>query len=337
MSGLHEWRLKEQLKQHRLTTFDGKADREGLLKWERSVEHFGRLAGLSEAELIDTAWHYFSPDVLDWFTSMMDREYSIQILPPPNGYPFSWTQFKTKLEKVYSSIFADKQAWINLENLRRGKNTAEYQTRFTELAGLVGLSPQTAGFRSRLWDIYHARMTIHEKAVLSPLILFFHETGQPLLVRHAIDVVDEGSMSSGLNVSLPNASNTMPAAVSTATNLIPGPMELGAISGRSSDTCARCKGEGHWTSVCPTPRHWKKGDKVAGFKPKYEGQRGTAMVKYEGGSKRREFGKKPDGKKAQSYSTELDAGKENSDNSDSGSEEGSEDPDSAEESESGKA
>jgi len=348
---LDKWRLKEQLKQHRIATFDGKSDREGLLKWERSVEHFGRLAGLSETQLIDTAWHYFSPDVLDWFTTVMLNEYGQQ-MPPANGvYPFNWAQLKTKLEKTYSSIFADKQAWINLENLRRGKDTAAYQTRFTELASLVGLSPQTAGFRSRLWDIYHARMTNHEKTVLSSIILFYHESNQPLLVRHAMNVVDEASMSSGLNVSLPNNgtnanANTLPAANST--NLIPGPMELGAMSGRNIKheyTCARCGGEGHWTPACGTPRHWKVGEPIA----KGEASGGeTSMVRFGGssrgrggfgGSSRGGFGGRKSAGKAQAHEIGLDPGSEveNSDNEFSPDSESEAESESESKSEAGKA
>ena len=43
-----EWERKEELKAHRIELFDGKADLEGLQKWFRSVEHYGRLAGYSE-------------------------------------------------------------------------------------------------------------------------------------------------------------------------------------------------------------------------------------------------------------------------------------------------
>jgi hypothetical protein len=292
------------------------------------VEHFARLAGLNETQLIDTAWHYFSPDVLDWFTTMMLNEYGQQ-MPPANGiYPFNWAQLKTKLEKTYSSIFADKQAWINLENLRRGKDTAAYQTRFTELANLVGLSPQTAGFRSRLWDIYHARMTSHEKTVLSSIILFYHESNQPLLVRHAMNVVDEASMSSSLNVSLPsNGTNTF-TSNSNSTNLIPGPMELGAMSGsdiKHAYTCARCRGEGHWTTACGTPRHWKRGDPVGkGELREEESSRGF------GGSSRGGFGGRKSAGKGQAHDIEAgDPGseEESSDNEfcpDSETESGSE-------------
>jgi hypothetical protein len=184
-------------------------------------------------------------------------------------------------------------------------------------------------------------MTEKEDETLGNVIQMCRQLDRKPHLRDAMAILDERNLRAGGNTMYQKPS-AYAGDTASSTNLIPGPMELGAMSGRSSDTCARCKGEGHWTSVCPTPRHWKKGEKVAGFKPRYEGQRGLekAVVKYtgeKGGSKRRE--KAPDGKKAQSYSTELDPGKENGDDSDSGSEEGSEDPDSAEEpeNESGKA
>ena len=60
-------------------------------------------------------------------------------------------------------------------------------------------------------------------------------------------------------------STTAPAA-GLSTTLAPGPMELSAFSGNKSDPnqCARCRGYGHWSSACPTPRNWKRGDPIAG-------------------------------------------------------------------------
>ena len=56
-----------------------------------------------------------------------------------------------------------------------------------------------------------------------------------------------------------------PSAAGASTSLEPGPMELGAIAGSSkSDQCARCKGYGHWSPTCGTPRNWKRGDPIAG-------------------------------------------------------------------------
>ena len=41
--------------------------------------------------------------------------------------------------------------------------------------------------------------------------------------------------------------------------------ELGAIAGSSkSDQCRRCRGYGHWSPACGTPRDWKRGDPIAG-------------------------------------------------------------------------
>src|SRR5258705_11555768 len=107
-----------------------------------------------------------------------------------------------------------------------------------------------------------------------------------------MNVVDEASMSSGLNVSLPNNgtnanANTLP--VANSTNLIPGPMELGAMSGRNIKheyTCARCGGEGHWTPACGTARHWKVGEPIA----KGEACGGETSLVRIGGSSRGRIG-----------------------------------------------
>ena len=98
-------------------------------------------------------------------------------------------------------------------------------------------------------------------------------------------------------------SSTTPAA-GLSTTLAPGPMELSAFSGNKSDSsqCARCRGYGHWSSACPTPRDWKRGDPIAG-RPIGNSSTGN--------------GKRPGGKdkpwtraRGQVYKTEADSGDE---------------------------
>ena len=42
------WERKGELRAHKIELFSGQTDLEGLLKWFRSVEHYGCLAGFSE-------------------------------------------------------------------------------------------------------------------------------------------------------------------------------------------------------------------------------------------------------------------------------------------------
>ena len=52
-----DWERKEELKAHRIELFDGKSVLEGLQKWFRSVEHYGRLAGYADA---DNTWEPYT-------------------------------------------------------------------------------------------------------------------------------------------------------------------------------------------------------------------------------------------------------------------------------------
>ena len=75
-----------------------------------------------------------------------------------------------------------------------------------------------------------------------------------------------GQLETWRRVSPPNPPAPAPSA---STSLTPRPMELGAIAGSKSDPsqCARCKGYGHWSSACATPRNLKRGDSIAGRPP----------------------------------------------------------------------
>ena len=100
-----------------------------------------------------------------------------------------------------------------------------------------------------------------------------------------------------------------------STTLAPGPMELGVIasatSGSKSDQCARCKGYGHWSPACGTPRSWKHGGPVAS-RPL------SANLPSEGGKGKP--GPWDKGGKSQVYNTEAEDAQGDSEDRDSGSE-----------------
>ena len=147
------WEWKEELKAHKIEVFSGQTDLEGLLKWFRSVEHYGCLAGFSKVQIITKAWKFFSSEVLDWFRIMLRNEYGVTRFPPPR-YPFSWRELKTRMEATYASAFSINYVWRDLSNLKRGRDVAAFHSRFTTLARLVGKTPDTALYSSRLWDFY---------------------------------------------------------------------------------------------------------------------------------------------------------------------------------------
>lgn len=66
------------------------------------------------------------------------------------------------MEDTFASAFSINYAWRDLTNLRRGRDIVAFHSRFTDLAGLVGESPDTALYGSRLWDIYHEKMSAQE-------------------------------------------------------------------------------------------------------------------------------------------------------------------------------
>ena len=96
------------------------------------MEHCGRLAGYSEQRDIDKAWRFFTAEALSWFTLMPRREY--------------------------------------FGNLKRRQDVIYFHSRFTELARLVGVSPDSALHESRPWDVYYGRMTTQVQHTLSSVI-----------------------------------------------------------------------------------------------------------------------------------------------------------------------
>lgn len=199
--------------------------------------------------MIEKSWKYFTAEVLDWFTLMLRREYGIADFPLPR-YPLSWPELKAKMEATFASAFSVNYVWRDLTNLRRGRDIVAFHNRFTNLARPVGESPDTALYDSRL--------------------------------RDAIAVLDEGDLRHGgsqsAGVKSTAAPSTTAALAGSSTALAPGPMELSAFSGAKSDSiqCARCRGYGHWSSACVTPRNWRRGDPIAGRTPGSGGGRGSS-------------------------------------------------------------
>ena len=246
------------------------------------MEHYSRLAGYSEQRVIEKAWKFFTAEVLDWFTLMLRREYGVAEFPPPR-YPFSWHELKARIETTFASAFSINYVWRDLSNLKRGRDTASFHTRFSDLARLVGETPDTALYGSRLWDIYYEKMSAQEQHTLSSAIHMARQLGRKPCLRDAMAVLDEDNLKHGGSqlAAKPTAvSPTLLLAPGASTSLAPGPMELGVASGTKSDSsqCARCKGYGHWSPACPTPRNWKRGDPIAG-RPPTGGWSGTISSK----------------------------------------------------------
>ena len=74
------------------------------------------------------------------------------------------------MEATFASAFSVNYIWRDLTNLRRGRDIITFHSRFTDLARLVGESPDTALYGSRLWDIYYDKMTTQEQHTLSSVI-----------------------------------------------------------------------------------------------------------------------------------------------------------------------
>ena len=133
----------------RIERFTGKTDLEGIQRWFRSVEHYSHIAGYSDKKVIEKAWRFFTLDVLDWFKFMLKDEYGASEFPPRN-YPINKNGIKARMMKVYASSFALLYVWRYLANLKRGRDVSVFHTRFTELARLVDLTPNTTKYGFRL-------------------------------------------------------------------------------------------------------------------------------------------------------------------------------------------
>lgn len=60
-------------------------------------------------------------------------------------------------------------------------------------------------------------------------------------------------------------------------------MELGAISSAKGDSsqCASCKGYGHWSLACSTPRNWQRRRSLAKWRAGGNGGKGMSKARTE--------------------------------------------------------
>ena len=214
------------------------------------MEHYGRLAGYSEQRVIEKVWKFFTAEVLDWFMLMLRRENGSSDFPPRH-YTFGWNELKARTEATYATPFSVNYVWHDLTSLKRGRDVVAFHSRFTELARLVGESPDTALYGSRLWDIYYEKMSYSEQHTVSSVIHMARQLGRKPCLRDAMAVLDEDNLKhGGTQAAVKPAMHIiakLPASTTGASSsLEPGPMERGAIAGSSkSDQCAQCKGYGH--------------------------------------------------------------------------------------------
>lgn len=62
------------------------------------------------------------------------------------------------MQDTIASVFSINYVWRDLTNLRRGRDIVAFHARSADLARLVGESPDTALYGSRLWDICHEKI-----------------------------------------------------------------------------------------------------------------------------------------------------------------------------------
>ena len=152
-----ECERKEELKAHQIELFDGKLDLEGLQKWFRTVEHYGRLTGYSERRVIERSGNRLLPRCLTDLRLCLGA--SMSDFPPPR-YPFGWHELKARQEATYASPSSVSYVWRDLASFKRRRDVATFHSHFTELALLVGESPDSAIYGSRLWDVYNDKMSV---------------------------------------------------------------------------------------------------------------------------------------------------------------------------------
>ena len=95
-SNLHDWILRQQLKRHTIPKFAGGSDHEAVLLWTDAVTHFALLAGMDNNATITAAWTAVSPEVLIWFRTMLEPDYSYKFVHVAVNYPFSWDAIRVK-------------------------------------------------------------------------------------------------------------------------------------------------------------------------------------------------------------------------------------------------
>ena len=129
------------------------------------------------------------------------------------------------------------------------RDVVAFHSRFTELARLVGESPDSALYGSRLWDVYYEMISASEQHTLSSVIHKARQLGRKPCLRDDMAVLDEDNLKHGGTQAAARPPTQAVAGLPTTgapTLLGSGPMELGASTGSSKgDRCARCKGYGH--------------------------------------------------------------------------------------------
>ena len=182
----------------------------------------------------------------------------------------------------------------------------------------MGLTPDTAKYGTRLWDLYYAKLATQEQQTLSAVMQVARQLDRVPSVRDAMSVLDEeGIRNSSTNSSASTIAGTIGPLASTpatpsssSTSLALGPIVLGAMEANTKpkrSKCARCGGRGHWSTVGPTPRDWKETDPIVGEGiPRGNGKRPETGEGVDSGGGRA-WNKTGGGKGAQAHNTEAEA------------------------------
>ena len=128
-------------------------------------------------------------------------------------------QFKAKMEATYSSPFSANCVWRDLANLKRGRDLVSFYLRFTELARLVGESPDSALYGSRLWGACYEKMTTQEQHTLSFVIHMAQQLGRKPCLRDAMAILDKDNLRHGSAQVI-----AKPPATGASISLAPGPI-----------------------------------------------------------------------------------------------------------------
>ena len=81
------------------------------------------------------------------------------------------------MEVIYASPFLVNYVWHDLSTLKHGWDIVGFHSHFTELARLVGESPDSSLFGSCLWDIYYVKISASKQHTLSSIIYMAHQLG----------------------------------------------------------------------------------------------------------------------------------------------------------------
>ena len=268
--------MRQQLKKHSIPKFVESIDHEAVLSWTDVVTYIALLASLENNATITAAWTAVAPEVLVWFRSMLETDYSYKFVPAAANYPFSWDEIKVKFVHRYSPAFAVEAVWNHLEALKHGSGpgaSQEFNIKFLDLARLASKNRQNTQQGDRLYMIYIKKMMAHERDILSAIAISMHQSKKTITLDNAIAVTDDQAVTQGLTGGTTSIGNTSTPALlpftSCSNPTAPAPMDLSAITGRyivgnrcDRNACTRCGGKGHWSASCGTKPDWKTGDPV---------------------------------------------------------------------------